>query len=247
MIAAWCIAASYKLHVTRRRCFISDDRNPCPQTITMVTVCLCPFYVAGPGSGDSGVLTIAGEERQADRHASRDIIAETGIAALIGDIHAEVRTPTGIRHPYIGIGLPSLGIDHLDGGMAIEASTKLGPIDREFGDWPGNLRRRIAGPPGQCSAGPRHARDQFAAAILHRRDCLLTGKSLRRPRIARSDRACRGPYHALKPGQHLVERGKPAFGIGQIDPSQGRSDLNGARLNRGIGLSRLDVAIGARL
>src|SRR3546814_4673768 len=34
----------------------------------------------GLGRRDPGILAIAGEERQADRHAGRDKVAETGVA-----------------------------------------------------------------------------------------------------------------------------------------------------------------------
>src|SRR3546814_11919821 len=91
-----------------------------------------------------GILAIAGEERQADRHAGRDKVAETGVAALIGQVDTEVRAPTGVGHTHISIRLVGLGIDHLDGGMVIKAGTQLGGIDREFGDWSSDLRRGIA-------------------------------------------------------------------------------------------------------
>src|SRR3546814_9177506 len=45
----------------------------------------------GLGRRDPGILAIAGEERQADRHAGRDKVAETGVAALIGQVDTEVR------------------------------------------------------------------------------------------------------------------------------------------------------------
>src|SRR3546814_2879205 len=68
----------------------------------------------GLGRRDPGILAIAGEERQADRHAGRDKVAETGVAALIGQVDTEVRAPTGVGHTHISIRLVGLGIDHLD-------------------------------------------------------------------------------------------------------------------------------------
>src|SRR3546814_1544035 len=54
----------------------------------------------GLGRRDPGILAIAGEERQADRHAGRDKVAETGVAALIGQVDTEVRAPTGVGHTH---------------------------------------------------------------------------------------------------------------------------------------------------
>src|SRR3546814_10606140 len=102
-----------------------------------------------------------------------------------------------------------------DGGKAIEPCAQGCCIDRKIGDWPGNLGGRIAGPAGQSCACPGHVRDQLAAAILHRGDGLMPCEGLRRPCVARGDRAWRRSHHALEAGQDNVARGKPAFGLGQ--------------------------------
>jgi hypothetical protein len=143
--------------------------------------------------------------------------------------------------------LPRLGIDHPDRGLAIESCAQGCRIDRKIGDRSGDLGRGIAGPAGQRRACPRHIRHQFAAAILHGGDRLLPGEGLRRPRIARGDSARRRSDHALEAGQDIVECSKSAFGIGQVDPGERGANLDRAGLDRGIGLGRLDIAIGARL
>src|SRR3546814_13582417 len=82
---------------------------------------------------------------------------------------------------------------------------------------------------------------------LKRRDRLPPGERLRRPCVARSDRAWRSSHHALELGQDIVERGQPALGIGEVDPGQRRSDLDRASLHGCVAPRPLDVAIGPRL
>src|SRR3546814_8466788 len=95
------------------------------------------------GGRDPGILATAREERQADRHTGRDIVAEPGIAALVGQVDTKIGTPAGIGYAPIGIRLPGLGIDHLDGGVAVASCAQTRCVDRKIEDRSGDLRRGV--------------------------------------------------------------------------------------------------------
>jgi hypothetical protein len=142
---------------------------------------------------DAWILSVLGEQWQADRDPGRDHIAVERIAMLIGEIDTEVGALLGSRGGDIGLGAAThrIGLEQI--GVAVERSTKLRGIEIGVGRLANRLRIRLTRPAREFGAGACNLGGERIVAVFERSDALLDRDRLREPARARCDAALRRP------------------------------------------------------
>ena len=192
----------------------------------------CAAGVLAIGSGPSGVgntgcdqriLPLGREEREGDADASGYHIAKTWVAPTVSDFEFEVRPLFGLRRPHVCLGELHRGVGGDQSRMGFKLGTQMSGLESELRRIAHNLGRRIAGPTGKRGASSSGIGEQFAPSILQRGDRLSGLQSLSGAGRAGGNGGVRRHGERTKSGKNVIEDGKPALGVSEVDPGHCRA------------------------